>query len=152
MYLKFEKWFGDFLVRNCHWSCSIKKLFLKISQNIYYNASMGVSFLIKESCNLIKKINSGKSVFSAKFWRTSFLQTEAATIDKKGILKNFASFTAKHLCWSLFLINLQWPEAYNFIKKRFQHSCFPVKFGRFLRTTVLKNICQRLPPLAASAQ
>ena len=26
---------------------------------------------------------------------------------EKGILKNFANFTGKHLCWSLFLINLQ---------------------------------------------
>ena len=25
---------------------------------------------------------------------------------KKGFLKNFANFTEKHLCWSLFLINL----------------------------------------------
>ena len=25
-------------------------------------------------------------------------------------------------------------QAYNFIKKRLQHSCFPVKFARFLRT------------------
>ena len=26
---------------------------------------------------------------------------------KKGILKNFAMFTVKHLCWSLILIKLQ---------------------------------------------
>ena len=26
---------------------------------------------------------------------------------KKGVLKNCASFTGKHLCWSLFLIELQ---------------------------------------------
>ena len=26
---------------------------------------------------------------------------------KKGVLKNFASFTGKHPCWSLFLIKLQ---------------------------------------------
>ena len=26
---------------------------------------------------------------------------------KKGVLKNFANFTGKHLCWSLFLIKLQ---------------------------------------------
>ena len=32
----------------------------------------------------------------------------------------------------------------NFIKKRLQHRCFPVKFAKFLRTTNLKNICKRL--------
>ena len=32
----------------------------------------------------------------------------------------------------------------NFIKKRLQHWCFPVKFAKSLRTPILKNICQRL--------
>ena len=60
---------------------------------------------------------------------------------KEGGLKNFAHFTGKHLCWSLFLIKL--PLACIFIKKRLQHSCFPVKFEKFLRTPILKIICER---------
>ena len=32
----------------------------------------------------------------------------------------------------------------NFIKKRFQHKCFPVIVAKFLRTLILKNICERL--------
>ena len=35
-------------------------------------------------------------------------------------------------------------EACNFIKKRLQQRCFPVKFAEFLRTTIFKNICERL--------
>ena len=35
--------------------------------------------------------------------------------------------------------------ACNFIKKRFQPRCFPVKFAKFLRTPILKNICERIP-------
>ena len=31
-----------------------------------------------------------------------------------------------------------------FIKKRLQRWCFPVKFAKFLRTSILKNICERL--------
>ena len=31
-----------------------------------------------------------------------------------------------------------------FIKKRLQLRCFPVKFAKFLRTPILKNICERL--------
>ena len=31
-----------------------------------------------------------------------------------------------------------------FIKKRLQHRCFPVKFAKFLKTSFLKNICERL--------
>ena len=32
----------------------------------------------------------------------------------------------------------------NFIKKRLQQWCFPLKFAKSLRTPILKNICQRL--------
>ena len=45
---------------------------------------------------------------------------------KVGVLKNFPKFTGKHACWSL------------------QHSCFPVKFAKLLRTSISKNICKRL--------
>ena len=38
----------------------------------------------------------------------------------------------KNLSWSLFLIKL------------FQHRCFPVNIGEFLRTPILKNICKWL--------
>ena len=46
---------------------------------------------------------------------------------KIGVFKNFANFTEKHPCWSLFL-------ACNFIKKRLQHRHCPLKFAKFLRT------------------
>ena len=46
---------------------------------------------------------------------------------KIGVLKNFANFTGKNLCWSLFLI------------KGHLHRCFSVKFLKFLRTTFLQN-------------
>ena len=51
---------------------------------------------------------------------------------KKSVLKNF---TGKNLCWSLFLIKLL---------ARLQHRCFPMKFKKFLRTPIVKNICERL--------
>ena len=54
---------------------------------------------------------------------------------KKAVLKNFAIFTGKHVCWNLFFnknASLQGPS---FIKKRLE---------KFLRTTILENICKRL--------
>ena len=36
-------------------------------------------------------------------------------------------------------------QACNFIKKRPQHWPFPVNITKFLRTPILKNICERLP-------
>ena len=60
---------------------------------------------------------------------------------KKDVLKNLANFIGKQLCWSLSLIKLQ---ARNFIKKRLQHRCFPVKCAKNLGTYILKNICKWL--------
>ena len=62
---------------------------------------------------------------------------------KKGVLENFSSFTGKHLCWSLYLIKLQVFRPATLLK-RLQHRYFPVKFTKFLRTLILKNIYQRL--------
>ena len=36
------------------------------------------------------------------------------------------------------------PQAKNFIKKRLQHKCFPVSIAKFLRTFILKKICERM--------
>ena len=68
---------------------------------------------------------------------------------KIGVLKSFTKLTMKHLWWSLSLIKLKTlrpadPQACNFIKKRHQHRYFPMKFAKFLRTPVLKNIRERL--------
>ena len=59
---------------------------------------------------------------------------------KKGVLKNFANSTEKHLGWSL----LQAFSLQVFFKRRLQHKYFPVKFAKLLRAPILKNICKRL--------
>ena len=41
---------------------------------------------------------------------------------KKGVLKNFAKFTGKHQCQSLFFNRVA------------DHRCFPANFAKFLRT------------------
>ena len=57
--------------------------------------------------------------------------SHAEVFCKKGVLKNFANFTVKHLCWRLF---------FNKVKKRIsKHRCFPVSFAKLLRTPFLQN-------------
>ena len=73
------------LQRSSHWRCTVKKVFLKISQISQENVFVGVSF---------------NKIEGLKTW--------------------------------------------NFIKKRLQGRCFPLKFARFLRTLILKKICERL--------
>ena len=63
---------------------------------------------------------------------------------KKIALKNFTTFTEKYLCSCLFFKKNAGLQACSFIKKRLQHSCFLMNIAKFLRTPVLKNICERL--------
>ena len=68
-------------------------MFLKISQNSQENTCAGVSTYQFNSQNMGRPDKRRSS-----HWRCSV---------KKGVLKNLANFTGKHLCCSLFLITLQ---------------------------------------------
>ena len=64
---------------------------------------------------------------------------------KKGVLRNFAKFTGKHLCQILFLIRLQ-AEACIFIKKETLAQVFSSEFYKISKNT----FSYRTPPVAAS--
>ena len=53
---------------------------------------------------------------------------------KKGVLKNFAKFTGKHLCQCIFFIKVAGLRPATLLKMRLWHRCFPVNFVKFLRT------------------
>ena len=63
---------------------------------------------------------------------------------RKGVLKNFAKFTGKHLCQSLFFNKVAGVKPATLLKKRLWHRCFPVNFAKFLRTPFLQNTSGRL--------
>ena len=80
---------------------------------------------------LLKSNTLLKDLWQAKY-RNNWCKIIANTIRssrpevfcKKGVLRNFAKFTGKHLCLSLFFNKvLAW--------------CFPVNFARFLRTPLV---------------
>ena len=58
---------------------------------------------------------------------------------KIGAFKNFATFTGIHMCWSLFLHKVAGLRPETLLKKRLQHRCFPVKFGKFLTTAIFTD-------------
>ena len=62
---------------------------------------------------------------------------------KKGVLRNFAKFTGKHLCQRLFFNKVAGRPA-TLLKKSLWHRCFPVNFAKFLRTPFLQNTSGRL--------
>ena len=57
----------------------------------------------------------------------------------KGVFKNFAKFTGKHMCQSLFFNKVVGFRPGTFLKKRLWHKCFLVNFERILRTPFLHN-------------
>ena len=56
---------------------------------------------------------------------------------KKGVLRNFAKFTGKHLCQSLFFNKVAGLRPGTLLKKILWHRCFLVNFTKFLRTPFL---------------
>ena len=63
---------------------------------------------------------------------------------EKAVLKNFANVTGKHLCWSLFLMKSYAFRPATLLKRDSKIDLFLVKFAKFLRTPIFKNICERL--------
>ena len=53
---------------------------------------------------------------------------------RKGVLRNFAKFTGKHLSQVLFYNKVADLEPATLLKKRLLHWCFPMNFAKFLRT------------------
>ena len=74
----------------------------------------------------------------------SFCSTEAVIwrCSIKSALQNFAKFTGKHLCKSLFWQYCRQRPA-TLLKYRLRHWCFPVGFTKFYRTSFLQKISTR---------
>ena len=60
---------------------------------------------------------------------------------KKTLLKNFSR---KHLCWILFLAKMKAYRPANLLKRHYKADVFLTVIAKFLRTDILKNICERL--------
>ena len=63
-------------------------------------------------------------------YKHNFRKSRLQMFFKIGVLKNCATFTGKHWCWILFLIELQCPEG-QWISGDFR--CFPVNIRRATR-------------------
>ena len=67
------------------------------------------------------------NIYTARIWlklvvSKPFRSSRSQMFYKISILKNFAKFTGKYLCWSHFLIKL--------------HTCFPMIFVEFSRIPI----------------
>ena len=62
---------------------------------------------------------------------------------KKRCSQKYRKFHRKTPVLESLFNNIAGLQACDFIKKILQHRCFPMKFVKFLRTPILKNICER---------
>ena len=63
---------------------------------------------------------------------------------RKGVLRNFAKLTGKHLCQSLFFNKVAGLRDATLLKKRLWHSWFPASFAKFVRTPFIQKTSRRL--------
>ena len=84
--------------------------------------------------------------FSQAVWRSPANKENPEMFCKKDVLQNFAKFTGKHLCQSLYF-NKVTVYACNFIKKETLAQVFSCKFSEMSK----KKFSYRTPPVAASA-
>ena len=56
---------------------------------------------------------------------------------KKGVIRNYAKFTGKHLCQSLLFNKVAGLRPPTLLKRRLWHRCFLVNCAKFLRTPFL---------------
>ena len=65
---------------------------------------------------------------------------------KKAVPKNFSIFTENYLCRSVLFNKVAALRPTTLLEKRLRHRRFPVNIAKFLKTRILKNICERLFP------
>ena len=67
----------------------------------------------------------------------------------KGVLRNFAKFTGKRLCQSLFFNKVVGLRSANLLKKRLRYRCFPEFWMEFCE--IFKNTFNDVTPLVAAS-
>ena len=110
----------------------INLLFPRQSQLILtpYSSLVKVSFYLVSA---IGKLKVGKKLPNFGFV-TNIRSCRPEVFCKKGVLRNFAKSTGKHLCQKLFFNKIA-----TLLKKSLWHRCFPVNFEQFLKKPFLQD-------------
>ena len=97
-------------------------------------------------CNMdIQTVRSEKWKCQRNYFRFNcYRSSRPELFCKKGVLKNFAKFTGKHLWQSLFFNKVAGLRPATLWEKRLWHRCFPVNFPKFLRTLFLTELLRWL--------
>ena len=116
-----DKFTGNFYPQMCQY----KLMYTKLSETL-------PTFAIFSSFDPL--------IIQTIMWRSCFQRCSV----KKGVYKNFAKFTGKHLYQSLFLNKVSALRLLVLIKKRPWHRCFPVNFAKLLTMSFLQKTTEWL--------
>ena len=121
-----------FLIHFCYW----------FQNNCYVEQCPCVSIRLFFEIAIFLKSNFSEQLF----FITATYRNSHQTCSTKKLFFKILQYSKKTpvLESRLFLINTDFRAAATLIKKRLQHRCFPANIAKFLRTTILKNICKRL--------
>ena len=134
---------------------------MKSNNNIFLKtvkSCLDVSVLPLLNCLIVNETAGSSNLCESEFMTSLSIDTEFCcymyrsnrpeVFCKKGVLRNFATFTGKHLCQSLYFNKVAGLKPATLLKKRFWHRCFSVNFVKFLRTLFLYTTS----PAAASVR
>ena len=119
--------------------CPITLIYIKTNLFLHFMRNMSIiSAFIMQDLNIFCPWKLIKNIYEI-----NHRSSRPDAFCKKGILRNLAKFTEKHLCQSLFSIKLQ---ACNFIKKKTLAQVFSSEFFKISQNT----FSYRTHPVAAS--
>ena len=123
---------------------------MKSNKNIFLKtvkSCLDVSVLPLLNCLIVNKTAGSSNLCESEFMTSLSIDTEFCcymyrsslpeVFCKKGVLRNFATFTGKHRCQSLCFNKVAGLKPATLLKHMFWHRCFPVNFAKFLRTLFL---------------
>ena len=125
--------------------CPFSVLFLSVFSRIRIRITPNPELFLHERVNLLKKNSRIPGTTQNRKVRLLFRSSQRMVLYKKSVLKNFGTFTGKHLFQSLFFNKVLGLRSATLSKKRLWHRSFPVNFQKFLRAPFLQNP-RLLPP------
>ena len=132
----------------CH-KCMVPKmeLFVKIANGWRLISSTRLSIILcysTNNCLVVGLFHRTYYIFCQKMsYVWCFRSSRPEVFGKRGVLRNFAKFTGKHLCRSLFFNIVAGLRPTTFLKKILRYRCFPVNLVKFLRKPFLQNTSGR---------
>ena len=120
-----------------------KRIILSWRRSVLFRANQWTGFYMTEISVMkeLKLFSIEVTLFTERFMRYKKLSEKRCRSSrvqmffKLGVLADFAIFTGKHLCWSLFLIKLQGLRPATLLKRDCSKGVFLWILAKFLRTT-----------------